>query len=61
MAQIIIANKLPQVLEVSILVNGSPESLRLAPNANSQPLDEADLTDHARALAARGVIKIRPA
>jgi hypothetical protein len=61
-AQVIIQNKTGQALDV-VLVNdaGVPVTKKLPGRGKLGPLAGATVSKHTKALAARGVLKIRPA
>ncbi len=66
MSNVVIANKLPQVVEVSLespgggVVGVKLEPYAKLPNAaRPQPVAESSVTDYTRGLAAQGHIRIR--
>jgi hypothetical protein len=60
--KIILHNKLPQMLPVSILDSqGRATEVKLQPNTASAPFEEKQLTLHTRRLVTLGHLRIRPA
>jgi hypothetical protein len=60
--RVIISNKLPQLVTVTVKGEGGEMAdLKLGPNASSEPIDESRLTDHARLLIGKGHLRLRPA
>ncbi len=61
MSNVVLSNKLPQVLTITVLdAGGAPVELKLQPNGTSDPIDRARLTPHVDQLAAAGHIRVRP-
>jgi hypothetical protein len=61
-ANVVVQNKLPQVINISIVDGqGSTEEVRLAPFAKSSVVDDSKLTDYTRSLAQKGHVVVRPA
>jgi len=61
-AQVIIQNKTGQALDVVLLNDaGAPETKKLPGRGKLGPVAASAVSKHTKALAARGVIKIRPA
>lgn len=58
---LILANKMPQLVTVSIRKDGQLVDLKLGPHAQSEPLADDCLTDHARVLIAQGHLRQRRA
>ena len=62
MSKVRISNKLPQVIDTSILdENGAVPALRLEPNADAGPFEKDCLTAHVESLVAKGYVRLRPA
>lgn len=60
MANVVIANKLPQSLTLTVLdAQGTPVELRLDANKTSDPLPQERLTPYTTQLAERGHIRVR--
>jgi len=59
MANVVIHNKLPQVVSISLNVSGTLTEVNIPPRG-SHTTDPDNLTEYTNGLAARGYIRIRP-
>jgi hypothetical protein len=60
MANVVISNKLPQTVSITVLdAQGTPTELRLDANKSSEPMPQERLTPHVHQLAERGHVRVR--
>jgi len=65
MANVIISNRLNQVVEIGVTSGGSTVGVKLQPmgqsGSQSDPIDEANLTEYTKGLIRRGHLRQRDA
>lgn len=63
MANVIIFNKLPQRVDISLLNEAKTETeiVKLAPNGRTDAVDSTRVTDYTKGLRKRGFLRIRSA